>query len=800
MLNFASISISIAQSTNSPLQFQLGDKVSIYSDKAYRKAGGKHFEAVGNVIVLSGADTLYGERASFDIDKGEVLIEGSVRYIGEGITVYGSMIKFDMKTSKLSIANARVITPEFSIVANLIKKESKDRYYAEEAEFTTCKDCKESWVLSGKKIYIQLKQYVQIHHVFAKVKGVDVLYLPYIALPIKDERESGLLFPKISSRADEGVYYEQPLFLALGDSKDTTISPTFLGERGYGLNLEYRQAFSEKSWLEFNNKMAMDKIYFPRSERTSSEYFRHFFEIENHSQWTNSLSHHLRITGAKDSDFFRDYVDYTTDYLNTVDVGADLFIDKRFDQFSLGVEAYFKKNIITSDSEEFDPFYVQSLPSISFSLMPQVLLQEKRDYFYKLSTGIDGDVTVFKQQQRQEDLYLRNVVRTNVSPYLKLNILNKGPVSLSTTYTLDYQEYRFEDREESNFYKHAGFVSTEVSFSLEKIFGLAYSESYTSDELGENSFQKLLGTSDQEEQQKISDDIIGDLKVFENSLAQKSVNVVRNSYRHSQEFKFIHHQIVSSGENGNTNFLSQIETEDGWFDYLDAIRANQEEIESNETRQSIPLKNTLELQWNNALIKKTPKTFNYLYDNRYLKDNFTYRKMGHFNVSQGFLLDGSGSYFEDKLTRLFVDSAYSSGNWNFTLKDYYFHQAGDHILGLTTEKQFEQINLLGTYNLNSFPNSSLKTLKVGFQLRPFDTFGFSYLTEEDLDANENIASIYQVDFMPNNNCWIFIINYKESFSAEREKRIGFNFEFNFGNDEFKNYKRNFFSFNRLGLR
>ena len=73
-------------------------------------------------------------------------------------------------------------------------------------------------------------------------------------------------------------------------------------------------------------------------------------------------------------------------------------------------------------------------------------------------------------------------------------------------------------------------------------------------------------------------------------------------------------------------------------------------------------------------------------------------------------------------------------------------------------------------------------------------FGIAFLKEHDLDADENITSIYQVDFMPLNNCWILNFNYKESLD---EQRYAFNFEFNFGNDEFKEYRNNFFNFNRL---
>jgi hypothetical protein len=102
--------------------------------------------------------------------------------------------------------------------------------------------------------------------------------------------------------------------------------------------------------------------------------------------------------------------------------------------------------------------------------------------------------------------------------------------------------------------------------------------------------------------------------------------------------------------------------------------------------------------------------------------------------------------------------------------------------------------LLGSYNLNSLSGSNIETIRFGSQIRPIDTLGFSILKEEDLNANETISSIYQVDFMPNNNCWILNFNYRETVV---DNRYSFNWVFNFGNDEFKEYRNNFFQFNRI---
>lgn len=777
------------------LQLKLGNTVSVFSEKAYRREGGTFFEAIGNVVVSSGKDTLYGEKASFNTKSGEVFMEGSVRFVGENITVYASKIEYNMQSGKLRLLNARMITSDFSIVATELLRKSEKNYYAKDAEFTTCRDCTESWLISGKEVYVEIDQYVQLYHALVKVKGVDVLYVPYIALPIKNQRESGILFPRVSTRNIDGFHYEQPVFWAVNDSLDFTFTPLFLSQRGYGMNLQYRQAFSEYSWIEFNNKMVHDEIYRPgekNTEKSGTSYFRHFFELENHQQWSEDFGYHLKVTGSKDNDFYRDYNYYTEDYLFRNDVGAEFAGDLRFDSFSLSLESDYKQNIIVADPIAFDDSYVQILPRVSLATRPFLFWEIDSDYFYKMSAGFDGDFTVFKQNRIQEEDFLRNASRVDLAPYAEINLMSLGPTTLKTRYQLDYQEYKFSDENQKGFSKVSSLVSTEFAFSLDRIYGLAYEETYGIDEIKEEDRIKLSDT-DRKKDTSLSPEIIGKLPRLKDTLTQEKITVRKNSYRHSQEFKLIHYQLVNSSESGNQNFLEQIQDENGWFDYRDAITRELYTTGSNETRTLIPPNNTLELQWNNTLIRKSPRSFNYLADERYLKDNFQYTKLGEFKISQGYFLDPQEDV-DTRFTRLLVDTSYAASTWSLRFRDYYFHNGGDSILSFSGQKRFDTFSLLSEYNYNSFENSNLKTLKVGFQFRPSDILGFSFLSETDLNENENIAKVYQMDLMPANNCWIFSLKYVDSFI---EQRIAVDFDFNFGSEEFSNYKRQFFNFGRI---
>lgn len=794
------ISPKAAQSQDTKnLQLQLGESVSVYSEKAYRKDGGTVFEAIGNVVILSGKETLYGEKASFNIPKGSVEMEGNVRFISQDITIYGSKINFNSASGELEMENARIVTSDFNISAESLVRQGPELYYAKKAEFTTCKDCAESWSIFGEEIYIELNEYVKVYHALAKVKGIQILYLPFIALPIKTKRESGLLFPRLLTRVNEGVSFQQPFYWAIAEDKDLTFSPSFWGKRGYGADAQYRQVFGQKSWLEYNHRLLNDKIYEPYKgtfdkSLSGDTFTRNFYEVEAHTQWTNDLTQHFVATGSRDLDMFRDFTDYTDDYLLESSTGFRGFLENRFMNYTLGVEAEYRRNLLVNDPTEFDQTYVQTLPSVYFNIMPQTILHSDKLFLQNISVGLESDYTVFKQMNRDEDLYLRNAGRLNASPYLHWHFLNYGPISLSAKYTQFVQHYDFLNDEEKYFYKSAGFMRTELSFSMDRIFGLAFEERVSVEELDTKDLKEVFPNK---KGSKKREDLIGDIPDFEESLTEDTLTIVKNSYRHSQEYKFVHHYIANSEERGNERFNEQINSPEGWFDYDDAILEDQASLGSNATRTIIPRRNTIEFQWNNLLIRKSPKQFNYFKDQRYLRDNFNYNRVGYFNLSQGLIVDNEDqtASFNDNLTRLYIHTGYNASTWNLSFKEYYFHQSADQIAELNFQKRFGQVfNGLMAYSANSLPGSDLKTIKLGGQLRPVDTIGLSTVAEYDLDAQENIRTVYQADLMPNNNCWILNFSYRESVV---DQRYAINFVFNLGNDEFKQYRSNYFSFDRL---
>lgn len=767
--------------------FKIGDEVNVYSDKAYRSDTIN--KLVGNVVITHYDETLYGEAATIDLTKGYIEVEGNIRYVSELMTVYGSKLIYDTNTAKMTIENARIISESYSLIGKSITKISPEVFLAEEAEYTTCKDCPESWSVYGKHVKITVNNYVQVQKAMIKINGVNVIFLPYLVLPIKNERETGLLMPSFSLFNREGIWYQQPWFWAINKHSDMTLTPSTWGRRGYGTDVEYRQLFGQEKWANINSRMLQDKIYQPNkstTEHTTSKYFRQFSEYEHHFQFGNYLTHHARYTNMSDLDMVKIFRAYTDPKIQGPELGFSSFFDLRTDHISISLQGDQNQNQLVSDPKLFDKQYVQVMPQTNLSIIPLTLYNSEIPMLQNIAIGADAQHTVFRQQEADESIYLRNANRFHFNPYLDWNFMDVGPVHLKSRYGMEQQHYEFKASKEPSFTKSISTITSEASFELDRIFGLSYSEKIASERIPSKDLKRIeerqLEENEKNSPKKIPDpNLVGHMTELDESLTEDYIMQTRNSYRHSQDFRFKHFFTTNQTASGNDRFLNQIGTSPGLFDYLDTIRTRENLLGSNLTRTTISPRNTLEFQWNNGLIKKTSRSFNFYQDGRFLRDNFTYGKIGYFNVSQGIEFNTGRETIEEDLTRLNVNTGYTINTWTVGLSDFYFYQNANHILQTSLRKGFDNANVFGSLNLNLFDQPTTAIAMIGANVRPVDIFNFYVKYDYNYTTKLPINTLYGVDYIPDNNCWRLNLNMNKSVV---EQRIAFNILVNFSDNTF----------------
>lgn len=519
--------------------FLKNNNVQVISDKAFRKSKISTFEALGNVIITHKTNTIYSEKASINFETGEVKAIGNVRFIGPRITMYGSVIEYNLKTKKLTIKNARVLSDNYIILGKKLSRISENVIIGEEAEYTTCRDCPESWSIFGKNIHITLGEYVRIQHAYIKIKGVVSMYFPYLVFPIKKDRQMGLLFPSFGLDLEEGVRFQQPWFLPINKSIDMTLTPSIFGKRGLANELQFRHVLKDQFWYELNTFSINDRVYKPNSSNKSvsgEHHFRQMVDWEHHFFSGESFNHHFYYNGVNDLDFDKDFSRFTKSRVQGTEYGGGGFATLRKDWFTFSTEGHFNRNNLYFNPKGFDHRYVHILPRLSFSLIPIHLLQSDYPFLNRISFLVDGDMTIFKQNHVAEQTYLRNATRYNGAPKLEWNFGQFGVVSGKTKITLDYQHYRFPTQVEQKTFTKSGVIyETEFSIELEKIYGLSYENKVLTDRIREVKKKKA--------KQESSSEIIGKLPDYNSRLIKKYFKYQKPSFRHSQIFKLKHYSI-----------------------------------------------------------------------------------------------------------------------------------------------------------------------------------------------------------------------------------------------------------------
>jgi LPS-assembly protein len=737
---------------------------------------------VGNVIILHFDNSIYGEKADLNFNTGEVVVEGNVRYVGSGLTVYGSRLYYNMKTKKMNIESARVISESYTILGKSLSQVGEGQFEGEEAEYTTCRDCPESWSIYGKKISITQNEYIRIKHGYLKIKGVIAFYFPYLIFPIKKERESGILFPRIGFDFADGIRFQQPYYHVLGDKSDVTVTPSTWGKRGFGGQIEHRYFASENNWYLLETLFADDKVYEPFKDPitlSGDSEFRHFTTWEHHFTKGLWFNHHFKFTDPSDLDLIRDFDFYTLGKLQGSEVGGETFFDFRLPTVSASIFTGYYQNLLFDQPQELDHRYVQVQPEVDLSLMPLRLFHSEDFFIRNAFFTFNSTFTNFKQNHISELNLIRNSHRYHLFPKINVNFKPIGPMKFTSNAAYDAQRYSFRNGDEK-FSKSVIRYENELSFEVDKIFGFSYQTELPAEKVidAEEELESAEKTK-VIEQQKF-DNVVGHLNLFGVNKTQDNIKIVSNSYRHRQIFRFKHLMLSDIKNEGNDQFLSQIQNIEGQFDRRDALRA--EEFRNNEESSiTIPLINTLEFRWENSIIRKRPILERNQNPSNRLIDEFSYNRIGFFNVSQAYDLDSDSGNIRNRLTRLLVETGLNLEKFSFRIREYYFYDSQEHILntGIGLNYPFFRFNLGYIYNTETDPIRKLVNFAAYINL--FSRVELNTNYEYDIELRTIPRSTYNFIYSPTNDCWKFNINYQKNLI---EGRLSFNFLIKFNDQNF----------------
>ena len=216
-------------------------KVEIYAS-TMESLDGK-VESSGGITLIYNKYILTADRSVYNRNSGEMELYGNIRLN------HGGSFKVLGEYAKLNLAKKEKLFKPFY----MSEKESEVWMSASEANMMDSDIAISSGAVSGcnpvdplwkfefsSSDYNSHTKWTNIYNARFYIEDIPIFYTPYFGYSLDKTRRSGLLMPSIGYSSNEGMYYEQPIYIAPQNWWDLELRPQVRSERGYGVYETFR--------------------------------------------------------------------------------------------------------------------------------------------------------------------------------------------------------------------------------------------------------------------------------------------------------------------------------------------------------------------------------------------------------------------------------------------------------------------------------------------------------------------------------------------------------------------------------
>lgn len=313
---------------------------------SYRARGSVRMERAGVSLL---ADSVIYHRLTADaVAEGHILMEKA------GDTLKGDRLFLNLNNEKGELLNGELFikSSNFRVLGKKVEKTGDEEYHVERGSFTTCDGDNPSWHFEARDLEVTLDEFATGRDAVFYVGRMPILYTPYVLFPVKKDRQSGLLLPKLGHSTKKGAYYVQPYYWAATPSQDVTFDLDLQTSRGAGIGADYR--YLRKGGSEGN--LQVFGIYDTEAERFRGELNQRHLEL-----LTPSVTLASDIHLIADRNYFRDYTESYGEY-NRQLLQSSVSFDKRWERFGASAEFRYVQDLVASNNSAT----LQTLPAANF--------------------------------------------------------------------------------------------------------------------------------------------------------------------------------------------------------------------------------------------------------------------------------------------------------------------------------------------------------------------------------------------------------------------------------------------------
>jgi hypothetical protein len=437
-------------------------------------------ELIGNAVVRQPGETLTADYVILDQNLRTLDARGNCVYTTADALIYGEEMHFNLDTRTGSIVGGRVTNDKFTLAGERINKLGAGRFQTHWGEYSTCRDCTQSWTLLAEDVDLEFDGYAYLSNVTSKIKDAPAFWLPYLVVPVKTRRQTGLLFPRVGTSGEFGFMFVQPFFWATSRSVDMTLGLGTYSKRGFRAELEGRYALSGRSggrgnfyYLHDTEEGWVGTGGSGNENNPRAVPDRWALDIAQTQELPWRIDQKLRVTEVSDNDYPRKFGDVGGQVEPVLT--SSLSFSHANDDFSAYAAGSRVRNLLYEDTEDglraFDPNTVQVYPSVGLSTNDRPLfgssvfagLSMEGANFTRAAgpTSVDADPAVGE--------FLREAKRASITPRVYTAIRPFDTFSIVPS--AQYRSYFYDfSNQVPDLYRSYLLLQVGASTQLERIY------------------------------------------------------------------------------------------------------------------------------------------------------------------------------------------------------------------------------------------------------------------------------------------------------------------------------------------
>jgi len=275
----------------------------ITSDTLEYNSAAQQYRMTGSVTATRADAVIKADEMVYSEATSELTVTGNVRYDDHetSLTAGRADMNLDAKTGKLYDAAFFQKKNNYHLSGKVIEKRGDNYYYSPEATFTTCDTPVPDWCFRGKEFNAVMGDTIRARDISFRIKGLPVLYSPYLWASLNTERQTGFLMPTPGYSNARGISLNIPFYWAIAENRDATFIIDTFSKRGIGTGLEYRfvePGGVKSSWWAYHIR--------------DTHLDRDFFEVRalHEDRDRGKVTGFLNLNYVNQKDFYQEYHSY----------------------------------------------------------------------------------------------------------------------------------------------------------------------------------------------------------------------------------------------------------------------------------------------------------------------------------------------------------------------------------------------------------------------------------------------------------------------------------------------------------